>query len=244
LVDRHWKYVRDKDDLNDELKAMFGYADKKLEIEKFFTNKITPYIQNQKLRIFEPCCGIGYLASHLSEISPESTFYCIDQTKEFIDIANQRYKSDRVKFECEDVYNIENGKPYDISYNFASLMIIPYYDEMLKKMFEFTGSTIFIFSLFYDGNIDFQVRIREWNTSAGKKDWNSFLNVYSKPQFENYAYKLGATNVEWDDFNIPFEIEKKDMHRMGAYTYKLCDGSIIEMSGVIQKHWKLVRIDL
>jgi len=244
MVDRRWNYIRDENNLHDEIKTMMGYAVNTLEIEKFFIEHVTPSIKGYKLKIFEPCCGIGYLASHLHEISPESEFYCIDQTQEFIDIANTTYSDNGLIYECRDIYDMKDGKPYDISYNFASLMIIPYYDEMIKKMIELTKDQMFVFSLFYEGDIDFQVRVREWKTNAGQKDWNSYMNVYSKPQFERYVKELGATDVHWSNFNIDIPINRKSIDRMGSYTYTLMNGDRVEMSGIVKKNWKLARVSL
>jgi len=40
--------------------------------------------------------------------------------------------------------------------------------------------------LFYEGDIDFEIKIREFKKESGKKKFNAYYNVYSLPQLRNF----------------------------------------------------------
>ncbi len=103
---------------------------------------------------------------------------------------------------------------------------------------------IFISSLFYDGDIDFEIKVREFQKDAGKTGFHSFYNVYSFPRFKEFALKLGAKNVEAHDFKIGIDIPKPPIDKMGTYTQKLTNGKRLQISGAVVMSWKIIRIDL
>ena len=245
MKNRRYDYIRGKQDLEDELQTMRSYADHQLEIEKAFIKYIYPYIHNKDLNIFEGCCGIGYLANHLSELSPKSKFYCIDQCNKMIEEANRRFYSDNLKFRCIDIYDIKNAeKTFDISYVFNTLMVIPHYDEILKKLMSLTKDYIFFSSLFYDGWIDYDIKIREWKMNAGKRDYNKYYNVYSLQKFREFAIENGAKDVEWAPFNINIDLKRENKDRMGTYTLSLKDDKKVEITGILLKEWYFIKVSL
>lgn len=244
MKNRRYSYIRGKQDLEDELKTMIGYANHKLEIEKEFTKYILPYINNKK--VFEPCCGIGYLANRLSKLTPTSEYYCIDQNPYLIKEAKRRYQSDKLKFYLVDMYDLPNyEKEFDVSYIFNSLMVLPHYDQMMEDLIKVTKDHIFISSLFYDGWIDFNIKIREWKMEAGKKDYNKYYNVYSMQKFEDYMINnLGVKKVEFIPFNIDMDLERKNKDRMGTYTVAIDDNSKMEITGIVVKNWFFSKITI
>jgi ubiquinone/menaquinone biosynthesis C-methylase UbiE len=242
MVDMKYKYIRGTQDLQDELDTMKKFSKSKLDIQIEFENFIKPYIVNKKLNILEVCCGIGYLANSLKNISPDSNFTCIDQTKEFIKYAKNNYERDGLKFIHKDMYDIDGE--YDVAYVFNSLLSIPHYNKLMTLLSKIVKKHIFVFSTFYHGDIDFEIRIREYIMDSGKESYNKYYNVYSIPEFERCMYNLGAKNIEWKKFNINRIIQQKNKNRMGAYTLKLYDDKLIELTGIILKEYYSGRIDL
>ncbi len=244
---RKYQYFKGDKDKEFEIATMKGYVKEKLEIDKRFERLITPYIKNKKLKILDACCGLGQISYFLSTISPKSTFFGIDQCSYMIEEAKKlcRHKKN-ISFEAGDVYNLlpKYPKAFDISIIWKTLSWIPYYDELVRASINATKKHIFISALFYDGDIDFETRVREFQKEAGRNGFNAFHNVYSFPRFKKFVYGLGAKNIEAEDFKINIDIPRPPLNRRGTYTLKLESGERLQISGAVVLFWKIIRIDL
>ena len=220
----------------------------KREMDKLLENLITPYIKSKNLKILDACCGIGHISYFLSEISPESTFSGIDQTSYLIEEAKKLcIDKKNISFEVSDISDLplKFPKKFDISINWRTLSWLPHYEQMLKDLFAVTKEHIFLSSLFYDGDIDFEIKIREYKKETGKEHFNDYYNVYSLPRFKKFVYKeLNAKNIEVYDFEIGVDISPPPIDQMGSYTLKLENGKRLQVSGAIILPWKIIRIDI
>lgn len=45
---------------------------------------------------------------------------------------------------------------------------LPYYAQLFKSLFAVTKKHIFLSGLFYDGDIDFEIKVREFKKESGK----------------------------------------------------------------------------
>ena len=220
----------------------------KREMDKLLENLITPYIKSKNLKILDACCGIGHISYFLSEISPESTFSGIDQTSYLIEEAKKLcIDKKNISFEVSDISDLplKFPKKFDISINWRTLSWLPHYEQMLKDLFAVTKEHIFLSSLFYDGDIDFEIKIREYKKETGKEHFNDYYNVYSLPRFKKFVYEeLNAKNIEVYDFEIGVDISPPPIDQMGSYTLKLENGKRLQVSGAIILPWKIIRIDI
>jgi len=111
-------------------------------------------------------------------------------------------------------------------------------------LFSLTKKHIFLSSLFYDGDIDFEIKVREFKKEAGKENFNSYYNVYSYPHFEKFVYSLGAKKIESFNFEIEKDIPKPSKDIMGTYTERLESGKRLQISGAVIMSWKIIHIEL
>ena len=242
-----YQYFDGNEDKETVKSQMKKYGNIKHEIDKELEKIISPIIEKEELKILDACCGAGYLANALSEISSKSEFVGIDQTDYLIKDAQQSFKHKKnISFEVGDISEISKKykKKFDISINWRTLSWLPYYDQMLKELFSVTKDHIFLSSLFYDGDIDFEIKVREYKKEKAKEGFNQFYNVYSYPRFEKFLYDLGAKSVKSFNFDIDIDLPKPPIDDMGTYTLKLDDGKRIQISGPIMMLWKIVQIDL
>ena len=225
---------------------MKKYVENKQEMDKFLERLITPYIKEKKLKILDACCGIGHLSYFLSKLSKDSEFLGVDETGYLIEEAKKYVRRKNVKFVVDDIYDLPEKYPkfFDISINWKTLSWLPYYEECLKSLFSVTKKYIFLSSLFYEGDIDFEIKVREFQKESGKSGFNLFYNVYSLPQFKKFVYDLGAKKIEVYDFQIEKDLPKPPINQMGTYTLQLRDGKRLQISGAIIMSWKIIRIDL
>lgn len=226
---------------------MQEYVKNKQELDKFLEDLISPIIINRKLKILDACCGIGHISYLLSDISPESTFLGIDQSDYLINNAKELSQNkNNLSFTVGDVSDFSNNlhKEFDISINWKTLSWLPYYDQMIKDLISMTKNHIFISSLFYDGDIDFEIKVREFKKESGKDHFNSFYNVYSLPKFKEFVFGLGVKNIKVYDFDMNIDIPKPPVDQMGTYTVKLENSKRLQISGAVVMTWKIIRIDL
>lgn len=245
-MDRKYTYFKKEKDKEFNIASMKKYVEDKQEIDKFLEKLITPLIQDKSLKILDTCCGIGHIIYFLNQISPKSNFLGVDQTGYLIEEAKKLCQDKNMSFEVGDVYDLPSKYPkeFDISINWKTVSWLPYYDQLLQSLFAVTKKYIFISSLFYDGDIDFEIKVREFKKEAGDDVFNSFYNVYSYPRFKEFVYSLGAKNVEAYNFEMGIDIPRPPLDQMGTYTVKLEDGRRLQISGAVVMSWKVIRIEL
>lgn len=246
-MSRKYEYFDGNKDKEFNITKMREYVQNKQEIDKLLLKIISPFIVNKKLKILDACCGIGHISYLLNELSAESVFFGIDQSNYLIEDA-KKLCSDKnnMSFQVGDVYDLSKNlhKEFDISINWKTISWLPYYDQMIKDLMSLTKNHVFISSLFYDGDIDFEIKVREFKKEAGSEHFNSYYNVYSLPRFKEFVYGLGAKNVEVHNFDIEIDIPKPPIDQMGTYTVKLDNGKRLQISGAVVMLWKVIRIDL
>jgi ubiquinone/menaquinone biosynthesis C-methylase UbiE len=246
-VSKNYKYFSDEQDKDFYINSMKKYVETKQGLDQKLEELIIPIIQNNDLKILDACCGIGHLDYFFSSLSPGSTFFGIDQTSFLIDEAKKLCSDKKnVSFEVDDLYNMPEKYPksFDVSINWKTISWLPYYDECIKSLFSVTKKHIFLSSLFYDGDIDFEIKVREYKKEKAKTGFNQFYNVYSYPRFEKFLYDLGAKSVKSYNFEIDIDIPKPPIDHMGTYTMTVDNGKRIQISGPILMLWKIVQIDL
>lgn len=244
--DRGYTYYdgeKDKEHIISEFKKPLK---KKYEMDKFLEKIITPYIKSNDFEILDSCCGIGQISHYLSQINNNLRITGIDQTPFLINEAKKLWNNKNIKFEVSDVYDFvkKNRKKFDITINWKTLSWIPYYDQMIESLIQLTGKHIFLSSLFYEGDIDFEIKVREYKTEIGKDKFNYYFNVYSLPKFKDFVFSCGAKDIEVFDFAINIDMAKPPINQIGTYTERLEDGRRLQISGNIIQSWKIIRIDL
>lgn len=231
------------------LQSMRAYLRNKPEQVKFFEELIDPYLRESDVSVLDACCGIGDLVYFLSQLNPHATFTGVDKATFLIDEARQHFADNpNVSFEQGDIYALSEQfgrKSFDLSVCKQTLSWLPGYEKPVEELMAVARRAVFISSLFYDGRIDFETRVREYTTEEGHDGYNAFYNVYSFPIFREFCISHGAKDVVGFDFNIGIDLPKPaNADRMGTYTLQLASGERLQISGALLMPWKIVRIDL
>lgn len=246
-MDTTYNYPKAEKDKDFVIASMKKYVDKEQELDKFLRSLIAPLIESEQLSVLDACCGIGHLSHLLSSLSPRLTFLGIDQTPYLIEQAKALCRDkESIFFEVGDVYGLpaKYPKQFDISINWKTISWLPYYDRMLETLVAVTKRHVFLSSLFYDGDIDFEIKVRELKKETGKDGSNWYYNVYSFPRFKEFVYGLGVRDIQAHDFEIAVDIPRPPLDQMGTYTVRLEDGKRLQISGAVVMSWKVIRIDL
>jgi SAM-dependent methyltransferase len=230
------------------LQSMRAYLRNKPEQVKFFEELVGPYL-TEDVSVLDACCGIGDLLYFLAQLNPNARFTGVDKAEFLIDEARTHFADNlNVTFEPGDIYALVEQfgkKSFDLSVCKQTLSWLPSYEKPLEELMAATRRAVFISSLFYDGRIDFETRVREYTTDAGGDGYNAFYNVYSFPIFREFCLERGAKDVVGFDFNIGIDLPRPaNPDRMGTYTVLLQSGERLQISGALLMPWKIVRIDL
>jgi len=227
------------------LQSMQAYLRNKPEQVKFFEEIIGPYLEDE-ITVLDACCGIGDLIYFLTQLNPNAHFTGVDKAEFLIEEA--RTHNSNATFEPGDIYALADqfgANSFDLSVCKQTLSWLPSYEKPVEELMAVTRRAVFISSLFYDGRIDFETRVREHTTEAGRDGYNAFYNVYSFPIFREFCLERGAKDVVGFDFNIRLDLPRPaNPDRMGTYTVQLQSGKRLQISGALLMPWKIVRIDL
>lgn len=242
------RYLIGEEDKDFYIGAMKKFLEQKRELDKFLEKLVTPLIKNKNLKILDTCCGIGHLIYFLNKISPSSQFVGIDKKRYLIEEARKLcgINNPNITFKTIDVYKLSKyfKKEFDITINWKTLSWLSKYEKAVEEMMKVTKKFIFLSSLFYEGDIDFEIKVREYHKEAGKRGFSSYYNTYSLPRFKKFCYQLGAKKIKVYDFEIPIDLPKPPLNQMGTYTLKLENGKRLQISGVVLMNWKIIQIEI
>ena len=241
---------RDEREREQALASMRGYLYSKPEQVKLFETLVAPYLTNQDdVSVLDACCGIGDLTYFLHQLNPRAAFLGVDKAPFLLAEARAHFAGvGNVGFEEGDVHTLSEqfgSNAFHLTVCKQALSWLPDYRQAVREMIAVTSRAVFASSLFYDGRIDFETRVREYVTESGREGFNAFYNVYSFPVFREFCMEHGAKDVVGFDFNISIDLPRPPSpDRMGTYTLKLESGERLQVSGALLMPWKIVRIDL
>jgi len=220
---------------------------KEFQMEVIETHLADDLRGRKDVKILEACCGQGRLLHYLSEFAPQQQFYGFDYTEEFVDEANELFKdNDKVHCFVADIFALPASmqKDYDITFLYKTLGYIPNYPEVLKALFNVTKEKIYITAALYEGDIDFDIKIRPYKQLKGADDY--VMNyIYSQPRLVRYIEALGAKAVKLHDMKFPGDLPKpKDPDVLQTYTIRAASGENIELANIIKLDWKLIEVQL
>jgi ubiquinone/menaquinone biosynthesis C-methylase UbiE len=237
-------YFEGDSDKQFNIESMKKYVIHKQELDKRLEELIAPIMTGGSPRVADACCGIGHLVYLLHERFPNATFTGFDETPYLIEQAKELTKGmDRVQFEVQDLYRLPKSytKAFDIAICWKTLSWLPSYEEAMRVLMDMARAHIFVSSLFYDGDIEFEIKVRQY---VKEQDSAHFYNIYSLPRFDRFVRSLGAKKVEAVNFEIGIDLPRGDINHMGTYTIPLKNGGRMQMSGALAMSWKIIHIEL
>ena len=84
MSDRRYNYHIDDKDKESELNSYRKCVSEKRELDILLEELVSPFIKNKTLKILDAPCGIGHISYFLSDLSPQSTFFGIDQNLRYL----------------------------------------------------------------------------------------------------------------------------------------------------------------
>lgn len=192
-------------------------------------------------KICDMACGGGGNLYYMAKTFPHVEFYGIELNPQLVEMGNKWLKKeqmdDRNKLMQGNIYKLNRDlkNVFNGIISFQFLVGLPDYKEALKAMTELEPDWIAFSSLFYEGNIDFTVRAKDYDYGIER-----YYNVYSLRQVENYLGTLGYKNMRYVPFDIDIDLPKPKTEGFGAYTIKTEKGKRLQISGAVLLPWYFV----
>jgi len=164
------------------------------------------------------------------------------------------FRSGRTFFEAIPNVELETGdlfelaathpKAFDISIIYKTLLNFERYEPALRQLVGATRKKIYITSLFYDGDVDFEVKVRQHAVYDDPADF-AYYNVWGTPRFTEFCRSLGATDVRFTDMKLDLDLPRSgDPNVLTVHTERLEMGDRLEVMGAVLMDWKLAEISL
>ena len=179
-------------------------------------------------------------------------------TEEIIAVLPQALSSGEIKNGSEIIKNdlklknaaLKNGdwyhpsqediNVYDGIVSFQTLSWLPGYKEEIACLAKLNPKWIAISSLFFEGQIDFDIKIHEYDRKDSDGSRDSYYNIYSLPKVREEFDKNGYHNFEFFKFDIDIDIPQLHPNHMGTYTQKTEDGKRLQISGPLLMPWYFI----
>lgn len=196
----------------------------------------------KSINVLDLGSGEGASLSYLARKFPISNFTGVEINKNLVDKGNkifEKLKINNCKLEVGDLYRINRKfiNKVDGIISLQTLSWLPEYKKPIKEMIKLNPKWIAVSSLFYDGLVECEIKVRDFKRSSGKKPEDVFYNVYSLKLIENLFKKYGYKKFKFTPFTIDVDIEKNKDGRMGTYTVKTNKGKRLQISGPLLMSW-------
>ena len=232
-------------EVNDERMQVYhkGQYEKIYRSTEVFVEWIKDYIRNSK-RVLDMACGGGANTAYIARLFPEVIFEGLDYNPMNIQIgkeiiANFEKPLENISLKTGDWYNPdkENIGKYDGIISFQTLSWLPDYKEAIKCLAELKPNWIAASSLFFEGNIDFEIKVKNYDRYSNDGNHISYYNVYSLNRIREEFEKFGYNQFDYKKFNIDIDIEQKYPKNMGTYTRRTVEGERLQISGALLMPW-------
>ncbi|MGG1664125.1 class I SAM-dependent methyltransferase [Brevibacillus sp. NRS-1366] len=194
-------------------------------------------------KIVDIGAGQGANLNYMAKKFPASGFKGIDLNACLVDQGN-RYFQDHHLTNCRllqgDLYQLDQAHIglYDGVVSYQTLSWLPEYQTPLRKMMELDADWIALTSLFFDGDVDCTITVKDYTQSIGGENYRqSYYNIYSLNRVKEFFKENGYTKFSSIPFEIDIDLPKSEKTGMGSYTEKLTDGRRLQISGPVLMSW-------
>jgi ubiquinone/menaquinone biosynthesis C-methylase UbiE len=223
-------------------RALVSYHEKQFQNPYRSTVSFARWLEHLKLlsakdskNILDIGCGEGANISYLARKFPNSAFTGIDLNKTLVEKGNailKKLKFTNCKLEKGDLYDLDTKYQGNIDgiISLQTLSWLPSYQQPIEEMVKLKPDWIAMSSLFYDGFIESEIKVRDYS-GLNKKHTEVFYNVYSLKLVEDLFRKKGYKKFKYIPFEIDIDIKRNKNGRMGTYTVKTAEGARLQISG-------------
>jgi ubiquinone/menaquinone biosynthesis C-methylase UbiE len=199
------------------------------------------------VEILEAACGQGRLLYYLNQFDSKQNYTGFDYSNEFVEDAKKLFEGvENISCVYGDMYDLPESmqKKYDISLLYKTLIVLPDYEAVFRALFKVTKKKIYITTSAYEGDIDFEVKMKPHKVYKDDSDYLTYY-IYSLPRLIECSKKLGAKKVTAYDLKLPIDLPRSvDPDILNTYTIRAQNGDNLEFTNIVKLDWKLIEIEL
>jgi len=192
--------------------------------------------------VLDMACGAAANTFYMAEKYPNINFTGIDYEKSYLDLCEKT--APNVSLEQGDWYDLDKKYigQFDGIVSFQSLSWLHDYQEPIMKLCELQPNWIALSSLFFDGKINFYIKVCDQETNIGAlgKEKALYYNIYSLPMIKELFAEYGYTHFEYKKFEIDIDLPKPEKPRLGTYTVQTVEGERLQISAALLMPWYFV----
>ena len=200
---------------------------------------------DETMEVLDACCARGRLLHFLNKFDSRHNYLGIDLAEEFIVEGNTQFKGiPNIELRRGNLFELaaEYSNKFDISILYKTLLNFERYEPALTQLAGATRRKIYITSLFFDGDVDFEIKVRQHAIYENAADF-AYYNVWGTPRFTSFCRSLGAVDVRFTDMKLDLDLPpSKDGNILTVHTERLESGSRLEVMGAVLMDWKLAEI--
>ena len=209
------------------------------------TFKIFKKLKIHNLSTIDLACGNGANLIQLKK-KLNNDKYClgIDINKDLLKSGKIYNNFNNLELKFGNIFNLDNKlkNKFELVTSFQTLSFLEDYSNASLQMIKLNSRYIFVSSLFWEGLIDFMIKLNFLkDDSFNRKLSSSFYNnIYSLNNFLNFYRKNGYEPICTKKFNIKKTLKKsfRDFS-MGTYTLDNKNKKI-QVSGPIIMNWYFI----
>ena len=204
---------------------------------------------HQNLRtqyILDLACGGGaedvYLVSQNPGLRIQGVDYVESAFSIFDELASEDMKS-VISLSKGDWFNMDKKyvNVFDGVISLETLSWLEDWMEPIEKIIEINPRWICLSSLFYEGKISYQIKLRDYEQTESKDGFDeSYYNIYSIPILREFLYERGYKIFDYEKFQIDIDIPRPSHMGTGTYTVNTEQGERLQISGALQMPWYFV----
>lgn len=199
---------------------------------------------NMPQNICDMACGGGANLGYLSDQFKDSFFTGIDLSQQLIDYGTDQLKGRSNCKLCQgDWFHLDEKwiNKFDGIISFQTLSWLPEYYESLKQLAMLNPKWIAISSLFYEGDIEYTIKLRNYYRTLENKEYEEeYYNIYSLIRIRKYFESLGYHKFEYTPFEIDIDLPKTESLDIGTYTIKTENDKRLQISAALMMPWYFI----
>jgi SAM-dependent methyltransferase len=202
--------------------------------------------QSSPSRILDIGSGMGSNIFYMSARFPNHKFEGIDINPDMVESGNQIFSQNHrqnCRLRQADLYQLPSSfvGQYDGIVSFQTLSWLPDYKEPLERIAELDANWIAMTSLFYEGELNCTIQIKDYSKPIGDKKYSEYYNnIYSLRRIAEGFLSCGYEDFKYIPFEIDVDLPKPERPGMGTYTERLENGRRLQISGPVLMPWHFI----
>jgi SAM-dependent methyltransferase len=216
------------------------------ESTKQLSRLLKSYAGIKERKLLDLGCGAGANTYYLKKKFDLSTATGVDMNSNLINSAKKIIKLKSVKnidFLVDDIEKNKKLKKKRLKFGIVTLIqvlsVLDSYNKVLKSAISFKPKFIAVSSLFWDGDLDFKIKVNFLNKKNTKIEKTSVYNIYSLNKYLNFMKLNGYNKNIVKKLKITTNLKVRNKKYMGSYTANL-NGKKTLITGPILQSWYFV----